>query len=260
MKISIHIHSEYSSDSRQPVSSVIEESRRLGYDAIAITDHNTAAGSLAALEMKPDELSVITGAEFSTDKGHILALFIDDSIEKSCRKIPIGSGIAYEFNDLVSTVRELGGLLFLAHPLESKATVDPSFIACLDGYERINGRISSGLKSKRADELSRTLKARFPDKVLIGGSDAHTQHEIASVYMTSDSSDLREALLNADKICFKRSSMAKIRFHNMKNHHKRRPAYVVRQTAAMLLGLLHDLGSAMKGNSYEVIRVREESR
>jgi predicted metal-dependent phosphoesterase TrpH len=48
MKISLHIHSEYSADARQTVKSIIEESGRLGYDAIAVTDHNTVAGSHAA--------------------------------------------------------------------------------------------------------------------------------------------------------------------------------------------------------------------
>jgi predicted metal-dependent phosphoesterase TrpH len=260
MKISVHIHSEYSSDSKQPVASIIEESRRLGYDAIVITDHNTVAGSLAAQEMKPAGISVIAGAEFSTDKGHILSFFIDETIEKSCRMCDFGSGRAYDFDDLVSKVRGQGGLLFLAHPLESKATEDPSFIADLDGYELINGRINSGHKSKRAQILSEYLKKRFPGKVLIGGSDAHTKHEIKSVCMTSDSTDLKEALLNTDCIFFEKSSVAKIRFSNMKNHPKRRLKYYVKQSAAMLLGLFFDLGSKLKGNSYEVIRVREKTQ
>jgi predicted metal-dependent phosphoesterase TrpH len=269
MKISIHIHSEYSSDSRQTVASILEESRRLGFDAIAITDHNTVSGGLAALKIRPEDISVIIGAEFSTDKGHILALFIDDTIEKGCRTRNAGShrvhgrhesGRVYELDDLIARVRGQGGLLFLAHPLESSAVDDPSFIAKLDGYERINGRINSGFKNKRANALSETLKTRFPDKVLIGGSDAHTKAELKGVYMMSDSDDPRVALMNADTICFNKSSMAKIRWHTMKSHKNRPLKYYVRQTAAILCGLFYDLGSKLRGGTCEIIRVREKTQ
>ncbi|NLA87168.1 MAG: PHP domain-containing protein, partial [Clostridiales bacterium] len=165
MKISIHIHSEYSSDSKLPIAAIIEESRKLGYDAIAITDHNTVAGSMAARDMLRDDISVITGAEFSTEKGHILALFIDDTIEKSCRMNDSRPGRTYDFNGLVSKVRDQGGLLFLAHPIQSLAPQDHSFIKQLDGYERINGRINSSHKDKKADRLSRILEAAYPDKI-----------------------------------------------------------------------------------------------
>ena len=268
MKISIHIHSVYSSDSIQPIASIIEESQKLGYEAIAITDHNTVAGSMTALKMHPKNLSVIIGAEFSTEKGHILALFIDDTIEKNCRMIDAGSrggsgrhefGKVYELDDLIAKVHGQGGLLFLAHPLESAAADDPSFIEKLDGYERINGRINSGFKNKRAGVLSQMLKARFSDKALIGGSDAHTIAELKSVYMTSDSNDPREAIKNADAIHFSKSSMAKIRWHTMKSHKNRPLKYYLKQTAAMLFGLFYDLGEKIKGDSYEVIRVRQEN-
>lgn len=269
MKISIHIHSEYSSDSKQPVASIIEESRKLGYEAIAITDHNTVAGSMAAQDMRPENLGVIIGAEFSTDKGHILALFIDETIEKSCRMINVGShgvsgrresGRVYELDDLITKVRGMGGLLFLAHPLESTAIDDPSFIAKLDGFEHINGRINSSFKNKRAGVLSQTLKARFPDKALLGGSDAHTKAELKSVYMTSDSDDPREVIKNADTIHFRKSSMAKIRWHTMKSHKNRPLKYYLKQTAVMLFGLFYDLGKKIKGDSNEVIRVRQENQ
>lgn len=265
MKISIHIHSEYSSDSSQPVTLIIEESRRLGYDAIAITDHNTVAGSLAALDVKPDDISVIVGAEFSTEKGHILALFIDDTIEKNCPMNNSRFGMMYDFDALVKQVRAQGGLLFLAHPLQSDALRDHSFVARLDGYELINGRVNSSHNDKKARQLSKTLEAAYPDKVLVGGSDAHVRSEIKSVFMTSDAAGrsdltgLKQALLNAETICFKKASMAEMRFHNMKNRRTKRLKYHVRQSAAMLYGLLYDLSNKVKGASNEVIRTRKKA-
>ena len=152
MKISIHIHSEYSSDSKQTVASIIEESRRLGYDAIAITDHNTVAGSLAALDMKPDDIRVIVGAEFSTEKGHILALFIDDTVEKSCPVKNSRFGAVYDFDALTEKVRAQGGLLFLAHPLHSEAPRDHLLLRA-SRSELINGRVGSGHTGKKQVQL-----------------------------------------------------------------------------------------------------------
>ena len=258
MKISIHIHSEYSADAQQTVRLIIDESKTLGYDAIAITDHNTVAGSMAARDLSPAEMEVIIGAEFSTEKGHILALFIDDTIEKSCRMNDHGYGREYDFGELVTKVRGQGGLLFLAHPLQSSAVQDHSFIERLDGYELINARINSSHMCIKANQLSRVLKANYPDKIQIGGSDAHTKSELKSVYMTSSAADLKQALQNSDSIHFRKSSMTKIRYNNMRNHQNKRLKYRIRQTAAMLFGLLYDLGTKIKGDTYEVIRVREE--
>ncbi|NLA86085.1 MAG: hypothetical protein GX847_02140, partial [Clostridiales bacterium] len=76
-----------------------------------------------------------------------------------------------------------------------------------------------------------------------------------------DSADLKEAILNAESICFRKSSMAKIRLSNMKNHKRRRRLkYYCRQTAAMIFGLFYDLTVKIKGETYEVIRVRKESQ
>lgn len=81
MKIcDLHIHSVYSDGTWTP-RQLIEEARRLGLSAIALTDHNTVAGLpdfLAAAEGTGVE--AVPGIEFSTDYGdkdvHILGLFI----------------------------------------------------------------------------------------------------------------------------------------------------------------------------------------
>ena len=160
MKISLHIHSEYSVDARQTVQSIVSESKRLGYDAIAITDHNTVAGSLAAAALPQDAVKIIPGAEFSTEKGHILALFIDEQIEKSVRR----DGAVYFFDDLVAKVRAQDGLLFLAHPLQSEALYDPAFIADLDGYELVNGRIDARLQGPAGEASCGNARGSVPRK------------------------------------------------------------------------------------------------
>jgi predicted metal-dependent phosphoesterase TrpH len=254
MKISLHIHSEYSVDARQTVQSIVGESKRLGYDAIAITDHNTVAGSLAAAALPQDAVKIIPGAEFSTEKGHILALFIDGQIEKSVRR----NGPVFVFDELVTKVRAQDGLLFLAHPLQSAADQDPAFIADLDGYELVNARIDAGFRVRQAKRLSEALRERFPDKCRIGGSDAHTRAELKSVYMTSDRTDPRAAVLNPDSIHCRPSSAAGIRITNIVYNRNKGAGYCLRQAAAAALGLPVDLCRKVRGDTNEVIRVRAE--
>lgn len=256
MKISLHIHSEHSKDSKQTISSIISQCLSLGYHAIAITDHNTVAGSVEASKLQPENLDIIIGAEFSTDKGHILALFIDEQIERTCKK----NGKLFDFDDLILKVREQGGLLFLAHPLQSKATVDHSFISKLDGYEIINARVHSSHREEKANKLNKILKENYPDKIVIGGSDAHTKSEVKSVYMiTENDPDLKKAFSKIQDIYFKKSSMTLIRFNNLINNKNMKFKYYIRQLVLMLYGLIYDLINKIKGSRYEIIRIRKKS-
>ena len=199
----------------------------------------------------------IIGAEFSTEKGHILALFIDERVEQDCRKL----GEIYAFDDLVSRVRAQDGLLFLAHPLQSEAVSDPSFIAALDGFELVNARVSAGPRERRAKRLGEQLCLMFPDKVWLGGSDAHTGAELKSVYMTSSRTDVRDALLHPDDIYWRPSRMTLIRLGNIVSNRKRHLRFYLRQIAALAFGLFYDgFKKLTRGNSYDVIRVRAETQ
>ncbi len=75
MRIGFHIHSEYSHDYNQSIQSILEEAKRLKFDAISITDHNTVRGSLEAKKQAHGEVKIIIGAELSTTHGHVLVKF-----------------------------------------------------------------------------------------------------------------------------------------------------------------------------------------
>ena len=80
MKLGLHIHSKYSHDSKVSVEEILEAAENAGFDAIAITDHNTATGGLEA--QKGEQVCGHTHSGVLHQYGHVLAYFIDDSIEK----------------------------------------------------------------------------------------------------------------------------------------------------------------------------------
>ena len=79
-RIDLHIHTTASDGTCTP-EEVVREAKRLGLGAVAITDHDTAAGYLrAAAEGEKLGLEVVPGIEISTKYGravHILGYYID---------------------------------------------------------------------------------------------------------------------------------------------------------------------------------------
>jgi predicted metal-dependent phosphoesterase TrpH len=62
--IDLHTHSTASDGTDSPAE-LVRAARAAELDVLAITDHDTTAGWAAALEARPDELTVVTGTEFS---------------------------------------------------------------------------------------------------------------------------------------------------------------------------------------------------
>ncbi|ACL69933.1 PHP domain-containing protein [Halothermothrix orenii] len=81
MSVDLHIHTNASDGSLSP-GEVVKKAIDLGYKAIAITDHDTVAGIIPALQVaRKSSLEVIPGIEINTDiedrELHILGYFID---------------------------------------------------------------------------------------------------------------------------------------------------------------------------------------
>ncbi|NLI61807.1 MAG: PHP domain-containing protein [Methanosarcinaceae archaeon] len=79
-KYDLHIHTEYSYDSAEPIKNVLDAAIKNGLDGIAICDHNTREGGLKAEEIvknNPDkypDFVVIPGVEVDTSEGHLVVL------------------------------------------------------------------------------------------------------------------------------------------------------------------------------------------
>lgn len=76
----LHTHSVFSDGTWTP-SQILEEAKRIGLTAVALTDHNTVAGLPEFMEAaRGREVVAVPGVEFSTDYAdkdvHILGLFV----------------------------------------------------------------------------------------------------------------------------------------------------------------------------------------
>lgn len=112
----MHVHTSYSEsavscDGTVPPERLVDLAEENGHSFIAITDHDTIASSVRGKEhaiKQGYKIHVITGAEVSSGKGHILAYNLQENI-------PF-------WEDPVETVRRIhrqGGLAVPAHPFYS---------------------------------------------------------------------------------------------------------------------------------------------
>jgi len=260
MKICSHIHTYHSEDCVSRVEDIVEKAIELKYDLIIVTDHDTTKGAYEALKVAQGRINVIIGAEFGTEMGHILAINIDDTVEKNCMK----TGKKYDFDDLVKKVREQNGLLFLAHPVQSRAKINFDFVEKLDGIELINARVESSFAIKKSNELNKRIRAKYNPSV-IAGCDAHTIKELESTYMevdVPDSSqwDIKELLLGDKTLYLKRSSYKLIAWNKLTRNRGKGIKHKMKQVIKMILGIFIDFKIALGGNSFEAIRICKEDQ
>ncbi|MBC7347506.1 MAG: hypothetical protein H5U00_08665, partial [Clostridia bacterium] len=156
------------------VRTILRVAREKGLAGVAVTDHGTVAGGLAAREANRDgTFFVIPGAEYATDAGHLLGLFLPAELE-----LP-GRG-PWRWQEVVAAIRARGGLAFLAHPFKHRHHLPPALLAALDGLETFNARAGHGGNPK-ANADAAALAARL-GLAVSGGSDAHWVGEIGRGY------------------------------------------------------------------------------
>ena len=172
----LHIHTIYSYDGTASVPAVLAQSRKMGLDVIAITDHDEITGSLKALELASVYgVEVIPGVEVTTSEGDLLALNIHENIERD--------------NSLVETVlrvRELGGFCIAPHPMASgigmkslsaysilRALRNPDVIRVLIGIETYNATTIDKMSNHYAHILGGRLNL-----AQTASSDAHVVEAI----------------------------------------------------------------------------------
>jgi predicted metal-dependent phosphoesterase TrpH len=161
LEVDLHMHSWYSPDSRSRVEAMVKRALNVGLGAIAITDHDSWEGARAASKIAPPNLLIIPGAELKTDKGDLIAIFVEKEIKSR------------SFDEAVEKIHAQGGIAIVPHPGESrKATKDA--IAMADGYEAFNATLSAA-DNRRSVNLASGL-----NKPGIAVSDAHVVMEIGN--------------------------------------------------------------------------------
>jgi predicted metal-dependent phosphoesterase TrpH len=104
IKLDLHLHSKYSEDGNGSPKEIIKILKKRGLQGMSITDHNTLEGNLKALKVAPKDFIVIPGVEISTLDGHIIALNINETVEKNL-----------SIEETVDRIIDLGGVTIVPH-------------------------------------------------------------------------------------------------------------------------------------------------
>jgi predicted metal-dependent phosphoesterase TrpH len=167
------MHTHHSPDCATPVDDLLDEALERGLGAIAITDHNTIAGGLEAVERARErslDLQVIVGSEIMTDgQGEVIGLFLTEDVPARL-----------SFAETVARIRAQGGLVYIPHPFDRMhAIATPETLRRhvdeIDILETANGRLyfeTDNAESERFAERWNLLRG--------AGSDAHVAEGLAT--------------------------------------------------------------------------------
>ena len=192
-KADLHVHSTYS-DGGHDIHTILEHvALSTDLRVLAVTDHDTIDGAFEARRLGPRYgVEVIVGEEVSTNRGHVLGLFLRERVRPG-RSIP----------ETVADIHAQGGLAILAHPFDRicnspmrhrpRPTLDEWRGFDLDAMEGINGSQLDPLANPRARLLGAGLRL-----AMTGGSDAHHRSVVGVAYTLfqgTTAADLRRAIV-----------------------------------------------------------------
>ena len=185
-RIDLHMHTDASRDSKTTPATLIAAAHRAGLHRIAVTDHDTIDGALAAQRLAPD--FVIVGEEIQTDVGgELIAYFVRETV-------PRGLSVV----ETLRRLRDQGAVVSISHPcdrlrgsaLGERLTLE--IIDQVDALEVFNARCFLDADNRRAAEL-----ARQHGKAVTAGSDAHVVWEVGHGFVRVPPFEMTPAALVA---------------------------------------------------------------
>jgi len=190
-KVELHCHTAASWDSLVKVRDLIRTARMRDVDRLAITDHNTIRGALAAKAIDPE--LIIIGEEILTTRGELLVFFVQEEIPKGLSP-----------SEAIERLRRQNAFISVSHPFDTMrhgwALADLQEITpYIDAIEIFNARTFSPSINQAAKDYARGNK-------LLGtvGSDAHLLMEVGKATQLlpnfSDSETLKTALFSSKTI------------------------------------------------------------
>lgn len=161
--LDLHVHSVRSNDGCMTLEEIAARARAAGLRGAAVCDHDLVMEDVPALP----EFLFIPGVEVSTDRGHLLGLFVT---------APIKSRRAEE---AIEEIHRQGGLAVLAHPFARRRDGGHILpvVRMLDGLEVWNSRASR--KNRKANEMAAAFAAEHGLRPF-AGSDAHVPQEVGN--------------------------------------------------------------------------------
>jgi len=183
LKIDLHVHTFYSSDSTIKPKELVLWAKKRGLNGVAITDHDVFMDA-SRLNVEKDFL-VIPGIEVNTRCGHVLGIGIQE-------KIPLKLDLA----PTIERIHDAGGIAIAAHPTAiHRGKLRRQVTADFDAVEVINAssfpfRFSNYINHRIAQRLN------LPET---GGTDAHTVFEIGMAYSLIDAQLEKDEIISAIK-------------------------------------------------------------
>lgn len=175
LRIDMHVHTRYSGDSWLDPAAVVSIAKARGLDGIAVTDHGTIRGGLEARAANRDPaFTVVVGAEYATDCGHVVGLFLERELE-----LARVAGQVLRYAAVVDAIHAQGGIAVLAHPFQVRLDLAErafSAEARADAIETLNARaVAARNQAANAQAAEFAAKHGIPP---LGCSDAHLAREI----------------------------------------------------------------------------------
>lgn len=214
MKLLFHLHTHHSYDSRVKPRQIVDYALKHGIEMLAITDHGNMNGSLEARKIVQERdlpIEVILGAEYLTDQGDIIALFLEEEIKET------------DAEKLIDKIHDQGGVAILPHPYYHH-TLSETMVKKIDVIEVFNARCSEE-QNKKAAELARKY-----DKPVICGNDAHLTSELTlCINRLKDNPEPIAAILDKKDFDVSYTSRAKIlRSQMIKGFKSKSPGLILR--------------------------------
>jgi len=163
------------------VEQLIAACKTKGIDRVAITDHNTIRGALAAYELDP--VRVIIGEEIKTTAGELLAFFVKEEVPPYLKPL-----------DAIQLLKEQGAFISVSHPFDQmrspwKLEELKEILPFIDAIETFNSRCMWFGFNRQAQTFAR-------EHGLAGasGSDAHSLPELGTATMIMEEFDDAEGL------------------------------------------------------------------
>jgi len=182
-----HLHTHCSLDSFLSPGKIVRKAREMRVDVLIVTDHGTIQGSLDVRALaNGNPPVVVTAAEYQSEKGDIIGLFLKEEI-RSRRS-----------EEIIQQVHAQGGFVVLPHPFKAHL-LDDSLLSGVDLIEVYNARCSES-DNARAKQLAEQWERPF-----LAGADAHCSLEIGvalnefMVEAPVSESEFREHLLHAPR-------------------------------------------------------------
>ena len=180
MRCDFHVHSRHSFDCALELDTIVKRAKKAGLDAVLIANHNTVVPPEELERCQGQGVVLLPGAEYSTDVGHVLAIFGDRPLEDLGLRL---KGKVYDHREVIEAVHQMGGAAVLAHPFAHGRTPAPEALARFDGLELCNSRAGYVRKGEANPMAARAL---LPSQLATAGSDAHLACEIGRSYVELD--------------------------------------------------------------------------